>query len=361
LESADSVLTAEASGAATRHEVAGSGSWLERIARAGRFAAADPDAVVLALSGFLLRGGIVVLAIPSVVLPSLIGLASVFGVNALGIDGRPTPWLISIVALGLAGAGLWLVAAVVVGSIVDVWLVRAALGGDARLVRRPQPLPGLGLLLDMAAIRVACLLPVGAAIAAVSQPIYSTAYDELTLPTNLADPLLVRVATRAAVPLAIVAVTWLITEMFAAIAVRRLFLGAGVVGALTGTLGQIVRRPLQSLFTLIATSAVSFAALAVTTIATALAFLLCLDAARASSPVSVAVFLFVASAVVLAFAWVVALAVAGIASAWRSAAWTEETASAWSRRAAASPWYVAPRQNADPGPVVPVEGPKPHW
>ena len=75
------------------------------------FGLGDLDSVVVALAGFLLRGGIVLLALPSVVLPSVIGIAGVTGVDAFGIDGRPTT-----VALrdggdrrrrgaGLAGAG----------------------------------------------------------------------------------------------------------------------------------------------------------------------------------------------------------------------------------------------------------------
>jgi len=45
------------------------------------------------LAGFLLRGGIVLLFVPISVLPSVLGIAGATGVDAFGIDGRPTPWL----------------------------------------------------------------------------------------------------------------------------------------------------------------------------------------------------------------------------------------------------------------------------
>jgi hypothetical protein len=331
---------------------------------AARFGVADIDADVVGLAGFLIRGGVVVLAIPSVVLPSLLGIAGVFGVNALGIDGHPTSWLISIIVLSCALGALWLAAACLLGSLVDVWLIRAALAAEPRIASRPQPLPDFGLLLDMAAIRALCLVPLGIVIAVVSQFLYDAVYSELTLPTNLASPLLVRVVERAALPLALVVVTWLITETVAAVAVRRLVIrGYGFWPALGGALTQLVRRPLTSVSTMLVTSLGSVASISMAMAITAFAFQWCLDAARLPNPVALTLALgplnasrdlrpliFVGAALALGLAWVAGLAIAGMTSAWRSAAWTGETRAASHLAGAAV--VAAPPEPIDASPTT---------
>ena len=72
-------------------------SWLGRMRRASAFGLSGRDTVVVALAGFMLRGGIVLLAVPSAVFPSVIGLAGAIGVNAFGIDGRPTTSFLSLI------------------------------------------------------------------------------------------------------------------------------------------------------------------------------------------------------------------------------------------------------------------------
>ena len=299
---------------------------------------------LVALAGFLLRGGILVVAIPSVILPSLLGLASVFGVNALGIDGRPTPWLIATIAAACAAAVVWLAVALLVGSIGDVWLIRSARATDPLLLEEPQPLPGLWLVLAMAAMRLACMAPLGIAIGLAAKGLYDAGYGELTLPSNLGEPLLLRVAARASTQLALIAVAWLATEAIAAIAVRRLFLGDGFWGSLVGGIFQLVRRPVSSMLTLVVTTGISIVALVAAGLATAAAFGLCLDAARLPDHPSVRLVVasidltpaiapvaFLGMALILGMAWFASLGVAGVMSAWRSAAWTEETVDAWER------------------------------
>ena len=229
----------------------GLGRWLLRTRRAAALASDDVGLPLVALAGFLLRGGMLVVALPSVIVPSLLGLASVFGVNALGIDGRPTPWLIAAIAAACVAAVIWLAVALLVGSIVDVWLIRSARATDPLLVEEPQPLPGVWLVLGMAATRLACMVPLGVAVGLAARGLYDAGYGELTLPSNLGEPLLLRVAARASTQLALIAVAWLVTETIAAIAVRRLVLGDGFWGSLAGAVVQIVRRPVSSLLTLV--------------------------------------------------------------------------------------------------------------
>lgn len=313
-----------------------------RIRRAFAFGVADRDTIVVALAGFFLRGGILLLVLPSAVLPSVIGLAGALGVDAFGIDGRPTAWLFELVAIGSALAAAWLILAAAVGSLIDVWLVDAALDPERGSIGRSRPLPDLRVLLDMATIRVVCMLPLAAAIAWAGSRLYTSAYNELTTPTNLATPLAVRVVESAADAVVVVGLAWLASEVVAAIAVRRLvLLDRGVPRSILGALAQLARRPLSSALTVAVFFGASLVATVVAIVAAATAFDWCLVAARDRVPISITIgagpltttrdfrpVVFILAVVVLALAWVAAVALSGITSAWRSAAFTIETADA---------------------------------
>jgi hypothetical protein len=306
------------------------------------FGWADPNTIVVALAGFLLRGGIVLLLIPSAVLPSVIGLAGVTGVDAFGIDGHPTPWLFQVVAVISLIAALWLLLAFLVGSLIDVWLIEAASRRDGRSTAEPGPLPPLGVLLDLASVRIVCLVPVVVAIAWATSRIYTAAYNELTSPTNLVTPLAVRVVERAADAVVVIAAAWLISEVVAAIAVRRIILfDVGVRRSIAGALAQLVRRPVSSAGSVVISFGGSVVAIGAAMVATATAFDWCRVAGRNEQPISITIGIsplattrdfrpavFVLAVVVLAATWVAALALSGAASAWRSAAFTSEVAAA---------------------------------
>ncbi len=302
------------------------------------FGLGDLDAVIVALAGFLLRGGIVLLALPSVVLPSVIDIAGVTGIDAFGIDGRPTPWLYEMVAIAVGAAILWLALASFIGSLTDVWLIEATTDASERPVHRGRPLPEIGLLLDMVAIRGICLLPVAGAVAWASARIYTTAYAELTSPTNLATPLPVRVVESSVDAVIVVFLVWVATETIAALAVRRLVLGGGGVGrSILDALAQVLRRPLTTALTILATTGATVLATAAAIATTATAFDWCRVAARSQQPIAISLgfgplsttrdfrpVVFLLAAFVLAVAWVVAAAISGIVSACRNAAWTGE-------------------------------------
>ena len=310
------------------------------MGRAAAFGVTSRDTAVVALAGFLLRGGIVPLLAPSVVLPSVIGVAGATGVSALGIDGRPTPWLIEVAALAAALAAIWLMTAFLVGSIIDVWLIEGATGGKEQAADQPRPLPPMGLLVDMAGIRALCLLPLASALYYAGTQIYTVAYREFTVPSNLATPLPIRVIEGAAGPVLIVAMVWLVTDVFGGLAVRRLILHrTGIVRSLFGALEQLVRRPISSLTTVALSYGASILAVGLGMAATATAFDWCRLAARNEHAIAVTigvgsfsmtrdvrVIVFILAAVALGLAWMAALALSGIASAWRSAALTGEAA-----------------------------------
>jgi len=316
--------------------------WTARMRRALAFGVADRDTIVVALAGFLLRGGIVLLLVPIAVLPSAIGIAGTAGVDAFGIDGRPTSWLFEVVAVISALSALWLLLAFLVGSLIDVWLIGAALDPDGQAMRRPRSLPEFRIVLDLAGIRAVCVVPLVLAGVWASSRIYNAAYNELTTPTNLAIPLPVRVVENAADAVVVVGLVWLLSEVVAAVAVRRLILlDLGAWGSIVGALGQIARRPISSASTVVVSFGASVAAIGMAMAATATTFDWIRVAARNGQPISVAIGLsplsttrdfrpivFVLATAALGLAWFAALTLAGMASAWRSAAFTEETAAA---------------------------------
>jgi hypothetical protein len=321
--------------------------WLGRMRRALAFGFSSRDTVVVALAGFLVRGGILLLAVPSAVLPSVIGLAGALGVDAFGIDGRPTTSFIELVVAISAAAAIYLLLATVVGSLVDIWLIEAALDRDDRSSRPEPAAPIFERALSLAGIRTVCLVPMALALAWAGTRIYGSAYNELTTPSNLGVPLAIRTVLGAADAVAVVVVVWLLEETVGAIAVRRLVLtGCGVWRAIGGALSQLVRRPITSAATVLLSYLASATVMAASIVAIGTAFDWCRVAARIQQPIllnlgigpfsttrDIMPALFLLAAIALAVAWLAASTVAGIASAWRSAALTGEVDEATSQAA----------------------------
>jgi hypothetical protein len=246
--------------------------------------------------------------------------------------------------------GLWLLLALIVGSLIDVWLIGAAVDTEEHPTRRSRPLPDFGLLLDLAGIRAACILPLALAIAWASQGLYDAIYGELTTPTNLVTPLPLRVIQHAAGAVLVVVVAWLVSEVVGAIAARRcVLLGSGPWRSIAEALFQMVRRPISSVCTAIVSFGASAVAIGLGMATTAMTYDWCRIAARNQQPMSVTLgigsfsttrdfrpLVFLAAAMALVVAWVVVLAASGISSAWRSAAFTGETSDDVSRTPASA-------------------------
>ena len=304
------------------------------------FGRRDRDIIAVALAGFMLRGGIVLLAIPGVVLPSVVGLAAMFG-GLVGIDGSPTPLFFEVLAVVCLLAAAWLVVALLLGSLVDLWLVEAAESDDDS-VREPHPFGDPTDLLSLAGIRTVCLLLPAAAVLWAYPQIHAAVYAEFLTPSELATPYLLRVVLHAAFPVAVVVLAWLISEVVGAIAVRRLlFTDCSAWQALWGSLDQIVRRPLSSMATIAVAYGASAVALAAGAGITYVAFDWCLMAARNQDPIGFGSIdlrsaVFVLASIAFAGAWIVSAVIAGAASAARSAAFTAETADACRRKPAAA-------------------------
>ena len=321
--------------------------WAGRTRLAVAFCLAGSDVPTVALAGFLVRGGLALLLLPSVVLPSVIAIAGATGVRAFTLSGDPTPWFVEVLAAAGSGALLWLVLSLVVGSLTDRWLVREALELGHDGADGPWPAARPGLIAGMALVRFACLVPLALALIWAGGRVYTATYNELTTPSDLAAALPLRVLGDARDAVAAVAATWLACETVAAIAVRRVILtGASPWQAIGGAVVEIVRRPLWTVFAVATSLAASGVALAIAFLGTAAAYSWVAATARSDGPIAVRLgigaaattrdfrpVVFLMAVVALAAAWLVALSLAGLASAWRSGAITHEVMAALGRDA----------------------------
>jgi hypothetical protein len=270
----------------------------------------------MALAAFLVRGGVLLVLLPIVNLPTTAGLITALAPTLEVIYlGRPSvegaliaASLIFLVLAGLTAAGL-------TGSWLDLALVReAARDEDVDLgwvPLRPSVLQGL-------AIRLAAHIPTVIAVGYGLVRIITVAYDELIAPSTSDESVVLRVLVRAPDAVLAILVGWIAGETVGALAARRAWAGASAPRAITASLRQLFGG--RGLATFALTSAV----LVVLWLPFALAaeraweHLTGLLLTRAD-PVQLA-----AALVLLATTWVLGLAVVGAGLAWRATAWTAE-------------------------------------
>lgn len=292
---------------------------------------------VLAIAGFLVRGGILAFLVAVVSLPSPLALSNVLGPVVLPIAlGRVSSETALVLGLALGFVVAW----VVVGG----WFAAAtevSLIGEARRAARDEGLPtgpdrpaGRWLVTRSAAVHLLAHLPTLAALAFATIEGIGVAYRELTNPSD-ASPIALRVVAGAAVPIIIVFGLWLVGEIVGGLAARRVVLGGSSVGrALIGALDDVIGRPGGALAMPTVTSAILIVDLAavlaiVTVVWTEVRERL---ARPLDDPLATAL-----TVATLGAAWTLALVVTGLIAAWRSVALTfeHERASAAAARAAA--------------------------
>lgn len=300
-------------------------SWARGAAAATATTAGRPGLWAYALVAFLARGGVAVLAFPIVVLPTFVGLANLVGPASVSAAG-PGPRLVAIIVAGVAAAAALVIAGTIVAAAAETALHRATVQDDAHghaeVLAVAGPVAGLRRgTARVAAIRLVLLVPLAAA-AAVAVPVWvAVAYRELTLPSNVAVPLPIRVLEGAPAVSILVVVAWLAGEVVGGFAARRaVLLDAPVPRALAAGLVDPLRFPLGTILTVTAALAVSLVVLVPATWAVAAAW----DAARHALVDDAGAVASLATSVLLAAAWLAALVVAAIAAAWRATLMTAE-------------------------------------
>jgi hypothetical protein len=289
---------------------------------------------LLALAGFLVRGGFLVFLIPIVVLPSPLAISNVAAPLIVPMAlGRIGPEV--IVLLLAAGAGLfgWLLIGGTVAAATDLALARETAGAAAdEGVGRPPP-PGDAPLIDrerrdrrlvgtILAARLVAWLPLAAALAIGLVRIVAVTYVELTRPAEVGSPLALRVALGAAGELVVMVAAWLFGELVGGLASRWIvFDGATAGRALAAAARDVVRRPASTLLPWLLTTAMLLIVLGGTVGAASVAWTRVSVALSNRTPdvatVTISVLVFVAI-------WLAALVLGGLFAAVRSSVLTFE-------------------------------------
>lgn len=298
--------------------------WGGTISAALLVALTRPVAWAVGLAGFLARGGILVLALPIVVLPTLTGLQNALGgpVSTL-VFGAPSPSLVAMIAAGSVTAILLLL----VGTWVGAWAERQgiaialeAAADEGVLVPAPVLIGAPGPW-RISVIRLLALAPVALAVLFAWRPIYDATYRELILPDDLVTPLVIRVVGDVPWQIIGIGVAWLVGDAAAAVAVRRLVLERPpvLVAWLLGWV-DVARRPHRIMPTALVGVGVLGICAAPGLVAAAVGWGRVEDVMlRAQDPVAM-----VLTIVLWVAIWLAGLLLVGAAAAIRGATWTFE-------------------------------------
>lgn len=226
------------------------------IGLAAELALADPGAWMVAAAGFLARGGVLFFIVLLVQLPSPITVTLILGVDSVTGTGEPTPGLVTdLLTIGAVATAAVLLAlsAAAWADVVAMRRTRAVVepatttdeardGPGARLVET------LGDVLGLAWLQGLGLLPPLLALAVAAPTVGQVAVTELLLPSSSSVPYVLRVLAGAQGPLLRAAVVLVVFEGLTTVASRH-YLAEGsrrsVVRAVRATLATLARRPLS--------------------------------------------------------------------------------------------------------------------
>jgi hypothetical protein len=298
--------------------------WRRGAAAATAMTARRPSLWVYALVAFLARGGLLVLVLPIVIVPTFIGLANFVGPASVSAGG-PGPRLVALIVVGLAAAVALVVVGACVAAAAEVVLHRATMGtpeAESFITDAATDAGGTVRAIGrVTGVRLVLLVPVVIAAAAAIPAWVTVAYRELTVPTDVAAPLAARVLAGAPAASILVVATWLAAEIVGGFAARRSALfGTSTARALASGIADPFRAPVATALTVAIALGITVAVLAATWWATGAAW----DAARRALASSTDVLPALASALALAATWLAGLALAAAAAAWRATLVTME-------------------------------------
>ncbi len=300
--------------------------WRVGAVVAFRITAQRPRLWPYALLAFLARGGLAVLLLPIVVLPTFVGIANAIGPASV-TPGGFAPRLVGTIVAGVAATAGLVLAGTTLAAAAETALHRATVTPDPGggtppefMSLTPRGTPGRAVA-RVVVVRLLLLVPVAAVMAAGVPAWIEAGFHELTVPSDVSTPLLLRVLAAAPAATATTGAAWLLAEVIGGFASRRAVLfGESVPRALgRGSLDPF-RRPIGTSLSVISAVAVSLGALVPAAWIVAAAW----EAARrtltdgAGPPAALVV------ASVLAGAWAAALALAGIAATARATLITAE-------------------------------------
>lgn len=295
------------------------------LADALLIALATPATWPLGLATFLLRGGLVVVAVPILVLPTPVGLGNLLAPTLMQVAFQGvSPAIAALVALLVAALMGWLVVGGLIAAMLEAEAARivareAAGGLEAGPVAAAPPRSAAIRAARILAVRVIAHVPTAVAFSWGSARLAAIAYRELTSPFDVSIPIVLRVLRQAPEVIGIIVVLWVAGEIVGALAAGRLVAGEPRVGqALVTALRMAARRAA----TTVGAFTVPTLALAFVLVPAALAAGAAWSAVRlALQPRVEPVWGFLAVGLLVSV-WIVGLALLAVIAAWRAAVWT---------------------------------------
>jgi hypothetical protein len=284
---------------------------------------------LLALAGFLIRGGIVAFLLAIVTIPSPLVLSNIVGPYIVPLAFGTLLPETAVLFGAVAGIGVaWLTLGGWFAAATEVVLIReaieaaddedGALGAGATL---PDRRPGRVLSGRVALAHVLAHVPTAVAGAFGATAVVVATYAELVTPTD-ASPIPIRVIGRAILPIAVVVALWLAGEIVGGMAARRIVIhGASIPRALGRGIADLVRHPGGGLIAPLALTLVLGLDLAAVLAIVAVVLSDVQDRLAGALGDPVAITLVIAT---LGAAWALALVVTGLIASWRGAAMTLE-------------------------------------
>jgi hypothetical protein len=299
---------------------------------------ASPATWPLALAAFLLRGGLIVVAVPILVLPTPVGIGNVLAPTLTSfVFGGVSAGLVIMIATIIVVGLTWVIAGGMLAGILEAEAARIVVAYDEvappagihphqvpsddlpdshppRLARRRRAEAGRVFI-----ARLLAHLPFAVALTWGSARFVEVTYRELTNPADVATPLVWRVLLALPEVVAAVVLTWMVGQALGAMAARRVVLArGGVFRALGDASLALLRRPLVVFADFWLPTLVLGLALAPSAVAAASAGNVVRAAMTApDDPVEI-----VLAVVLFVSLWAVGLCLTGVICAWRAAVWT---------------------------------------
>ena len=279
----------------------------------------QPSLWLLGTLSFSLRGGIVLLLLPIIVLPTQVEVRLMIG-NNLGSSGFTPAFYMGLAAATIFATGLVMV---VLYSLARLEMASYdRLTADPELEVQPTRDPGARLR-DLFVVQALSLIVLLLAAVPLANGVGQWTYQEIINPSSAAN-LYDRVLAHLIPPLALVIVALPIIDSISAMWVRGLLSGESVGSAFLGSVGAIVRRPIW----FVASTVVAWLALTLAVAGTDWALTIAWQATRAAYLSTTSVSDMLSSiapllvAVLLAGVFVCGLAICGYVAGFRNALWT---------------------------------------
>jgi hypothetical protein len=274
----------------------------------------------LALLGFLIRGGFLLVLAPIIVLPTAIGLANAVApvLTSALLSGLTATVLLLIVGVGAAGMA-WLLGGGLLAGAAEAEGVRL-LADDETVDRAGLTAESRGgLAWRILTVRMIAHLPLLLALAWGATRVVAAIYREFTVPVDTVTPLVLRVVRAVPEAIALIVIAWLIGEVLGGLAARRVVMAeASIPRAIGWALRHAVRHPLQTVVLLIVPLLTLVAVLLPSAAAASAAWM----AIRVTLADGLPPILTLVAVLLLVVVWAGQLALIGLVTAWRGATWT---------------------------------------